>query len=114
MASECNPGQRERSASFDVIARAQRRWREAALITREPADVQGFPNCRFANGCSGKLRIETGIMIALAVPALVDGRDLFDPSQPVCVLEIDDGLVRPVKVISDEGYLLVQRLQGVA
>jgi hypothetical protein len=30
------------------------------------------------------------------------------------MLQVDNHFRRPVKVISDEGYLLVQRLQGVA
>src|SRR5580704_2284599 len=107
MASRCSPGHRERRTCFDVMPSAQRRWREAA-------GTQGVARDRFANGCLGKLRIEVGFMIALAVLPFVDGRDLLDPSQPVGMLEIDDRLLRPMKVISDEGYLLVERLQGVA
>jgi hypothetical protein len=30
------------------------------------------------------------------------------------MLQVQDGLRRPVKVISDEGYLLVQRFEGIA
>jgi len=114
MACRCNPGHRERRASFDVIPSAQRKWREATGGACEEGGTQGFPRDRFCIGCLGKLRIEIGFMIALAVLPFVDGRDLLDPSQPVGVLEIDDRLLRPVKVISDEGYLLIQRLQGVA
>lgn len=114
MASGCNPGQRERSASLDAIPEAQRRWREAARSLCELTGVQGSPNDHFANVSLVGLRILIGYIIALAVLPFVDGRDLLDPPQPVGVLEIDDRLVRPMKVISHEGYLLVQRLQGVA
>jgi hypothetical protein len=38
----------------------------------------------------------------------------LNPSPPVRVLEVEHGLRRPVKVIGDEGYLLVERLEGVA
>jgi hypothetical protein len=30
------------------------------------------------------------------------------------MLEVHDGVERPVEVIGDEGYLLVQRFEGVA
>ena len=49
-----------------------------------------------------------------SVDALIDRGDFLDPSPPIGVLEIQDRLGRPVKVISHEGYLLVQRLEGVA
>jgi hypothetical protein len=44
----------------------------------------------------------------------MDGRDLINPAPTVGVLQVEDRLGRPVKVIGDEGYLLVQRLEGVA
>jgi hypothetical protein len=30
------------------------------------------------------------------------------------MLQVHDGLRRPVKVIGDEGYLLVERFEGIA
>ena len=44
----------------------------------------------------------------------VDGRDLCHPAPPIRVLQRHDLGVRPVKVIGDEGYLLVELLEGVA
>jgi hypothetical protein len=49
-----------------------------------------------------------------AVDALIDARDLADPPSPLRVLQIQNRFGRPVKVICDEGYLLVQRAEGVA
>ena len=41
-------------------------------------------------------------------------RDLLDPPPALGVLQGEDFLAGPVEVIRDEGYLLVQRLEGVA
>jgi len=48
------------------------------------------------------------------VHAVVDGGDLLDPAAAVGVLEREHRFGRPVEVIGDEGYLLVQRIKGVA
>jgi hypothetical protein len=45
---------------------------------------------------------------------LVDRRDLLDPSPALGVLEVQQGVGRPVKVVGKKGYLLVQRREGVA
>jgi hypothetical protein len=50
----------------------------------------------------------------LLVHPPIDGRDLFHPAAAVGVLERHDLVMRPVKVIGEKGYLLVQRLEGVA
>jgi hypothetical protein len=52
--------------------------------------------------------------VSLAVHALVYGRDFLHPSAAVSVLKVEDRIRRPVKVIGDKGYLLVQRFEGVA
>ncbi len=44
----------------------------------------------------------------------IDGRDLLHPPTTVRMLQIHHSLGRPVKVIGEEGYLLIERLQGVA
>src|SRR4030095_15437449 len=54
------------------------------------------------------------VTILLAIHALVDGRDLLHPTAPLGVLQIQNRLRRPVEVIGDKGYLLVERLEGVA
>jgi hypothetical protein len=48
------------------------------------------------------------------VHALIDDRDLFHPATPLAVFQIEDRIGWPVEVIGDEGYLLVQRLEGIA
>jgi len=55
-----------------------------------------------------------GIASASAAYLPVDLADLLDPSPPVCVLKLKNVLQRPVKVIRDVGYLLVEAIQGVA
>jgi hypothetical protein len=50
----------------------------------------------------------------LTVHALIDCRNLLDPHAALRVLEVEYLFGRPVEVISYKGYLLVQRLEGVA
>lgn len=45
---------------------------------------------------------------------LINRRNLFHPAAALTMLQVHDGFLGPVKVISNEGYLLVQRFQGVA
>ena len=45
---------------------------------------------------------------------LIDCADLFDEAASVTVLEFHDFLQRPVKVVGQEGYLLVELFEGVA
>jgi hypothetical protein len=49
-----------------------------------------------------------------AVDPFVDRRDLVHPPLPLGMFERQYGFGRPMKVIGDEGYLPVQRRQGVA
>jgi hypothetical protein len=44
----------------------------------------------------------------------VDLADLLDPALTAVVFEVEDVVGRPVKVIGDIGYLLVQPFGGVA
>jgi hypothetical protein len=44
----------------------------------------------------------------------IDRRNLGHPSPPLAVLHSHDFRAIPVKVICDEGYLLVQLIEGVA
>jgi hypothetical protein len=44
----------------------------------------------------------------------VDSGNLLHPTPAVGMLQIHHGLWRPVKVIGDEGYLLVKRFEGIA
>ena len=52
--------------------------------------------------------------LACAVQPAVDPGNLFHPAQALRVLEAQDLVVRPVKVIGDVGYLLVQAVERVA
>jgi hypothetical protein len=44
----------------------------------------------------------------------IDSGNLLHPTPAVGMLQIHDGLRRPVKVIGDEGYLLVKCFEGIA
>jgi hypothetical protein len=48
------------------------------------------------------------------VQTTIDGRNLFDPAPPLGVLQVHHRFRLPVKVISDKGYLLVERFEGIA
>ena len=63
---------------------------------------------------SGHPQVDRSCRSRLGVHALVNRRDFLDPSLSFRMLEGEDLLARPVKVISNEGYLLVQRREGVA
>jgi hypothetical protein len=39
---------------------------------------------------------------------------LLHPSAAVGVLEVENGLQRPMEMVGEKGYLLVQRLERVA
>jgi hypothetical protein len=54
------------------------------------------------------------LFIRFAVRPFVDRRDLVHPPASLRVLERQHRFRRPMKVIGDEGYLPVQRRQGVA
>jgi hypothetical protein len=54
------------------------------------------------------------LSVFFAIYAVIDGRDLPDPPTPLTVFKIQNCVGLPVKVISDEGYLPVQQLEGVA
>jgi hypothetical protein len=53
-------------------------------------------------------------MGVLGLQAFVNCRYFLYPELPLRVLEIQQLRVVPVKVIGDEGYLLIQRFQGIA
>jgi hypothetical protein len=50
----------------------------------------------------------------VAVQSFIDRRNLLRPTPALGVFQVQDRFVRPVEVIGDEGYLLVERLEGVA
>jgi hypothetical protein len=52
--------------------------------------------------------------LLIRVLARVHRRYFFDPAPAISVLEVQNSLGRPVKMVSDKGYLLVQQLEGVA
>jgi hypothetical protein len=51
---------------------------------------------------------------SLPVRLAIDRRDLPDPLPALGVLHGDDLRLRPVEVVGDEGYLLVELVEGVA
>jgi hypothetical protein len=53
-------------------------------------------------------------LLPTLVHAPVDGRNLLDPTPPLGVLQVEERVRRPVEVVGDEGYLLVELLEGVA
>jgi len=54
------------------------------------------------------------LMVSLAVQALVDPRNLRHPPAALAMFKVEHRRERPVKVKSHEGYLLVERGEGVA
>src|SRR5262249_18704519 len=51
---------------------------------------------------------------SLRIHPAVDARDLVHPATTIGVLELEHFGLRPMKVIGDIGYLLIQPLQGIA
>ena len=64
--------------------------------------------------CWRWLRIVNPQLLPCLVDLLVNLRDLFDPRLSLFVLHVEDLIERPMKVVSDVRYLLVQAIQGVA
>ncbi len=60
------------------------------------------------------LCVEFGLVIARGVDLAVDFRNLAHPDLALFVFHIEDIFERPVKMVRDISYLLVQPLQGVA
>jgi hypothetical protein len=48
------------------------------------------------------------------IQAAVNRRDFRHPATALRMLQTHDTVWRPVKVISDKGYLLVKRFEGIA
>jgi hypothetical protein len=48
------------------------------------------------------------------VDALIYGGYFRHPAPAIRVLEVHDDVEGPVEMVGDEGYLLVQRFEGVA
>jgi len=81
------------------------------VLPPNPSIDPGQKNQPVSGG--GAWSVESSLR-ATFIHALINGRNLFHPSTPVGMFEIQNDVGRPVEVISDEGYLLVQRLEGVA
>jgi hypothetical protein len=113
----------QRSASWpDLIIVCQRRiscivplYFFIVLLQKNYHDHRDRKDFLFAPLRRGSLRYELLLSpLAAFVHALIDCRNLFNPTPSVGVLEIQNRLRRPVKMISHKGYLLVQRFEGVA
>jgi hypothetical protein len=50
----------------------------------------------------------------LTIQALINRRNFLYPTTALGMFQVQDGLWRPVEVISNEGYLLVEHFEGVA
>ena len=55
-----------------------------------------------------------GLSLSAFVNFLVDLADFLAPKLPLSVWQIDDRVAIPVHVVPQEGYLLVDALEGVA
>ena len=53
-------------------------------------------------------------MLTRLVHAAIDLGNLLNPPPPLPVFQIEDMVQRPVKVIGNVGYLLMQAFEGVA
>jgi hypothetical protein len=100
-------------ANFAATARAHRTWREGIETKarcRNPNRAGPTPPNLLPGNCG--LRI--CLIPPLRISPLIDGRDFPYPLCPAGMIQIHDRFGRPMKVISHEGYLLVQHPQGVA
>jgi hypothetical protein len=57
---------------------------------------------------------EPAVRLRLLTQAPIDRADLLHPAAPVAVLQLQDVAERPVEVVRNEGYLLVELIEGVA
>jgi len=77
----------------------------------QPQATKSFPwrrNQASAEGLTAK------ILSIFAAQLPIDLADLFHPSVPLGMLQIEDIVERPMEVIGDVRYLLVQSFRGVA
>ena len=54
------------------------------------------------------------VRLRLGAQAAVDGADVLDPAPTISVLQLQDLAKGPMEVVGEEGYLLVEPLEGVA
>jgi hypothetical protein len=76
---------------------------------------QSVPPNRFVSGLRGTMPgCRLSAIGLLTLQALIDCRNLFYPAAPLRMFKVQHFLMTPVKVVSDEGYLLIERFQGIA
>ena len=100
-------------ARLAAAHRACRRVRRAAQLDRPPWRKAQFLRPASSPGD----RDLTGAFSLIADPlegALVQDRNLRGPPSAVSVLKAGDLTSRPVEVVSDESYLLIELVEGVA
>ena len=61
-----------------------------------------------------KSLLTSTVGVVFSLQPAVDTGDFFHPLLAFTVLQVHDGIPRPVKVIRNIGYLLMQAVQGVA
>src|SRR5262245_35234425 len=104
-------------ASAAPRARSARRWPPPRTETGAPGPVRATASraaSRMPRGDESDSGWPGAPSACLCfVHLAVDAADLSHPSPAVCVLHVHDLGMVPVKVIGDEGYLLVQLPEGV-
>ncbi|MBP8054754.1 MAG: hypothetical protein KA314_02880 [Chloroflexi bacterium] len=63
---------------------------------------------------SALIGVNLRIIPLIPIHALINARNFLHPLPPVTMLQTHHLIMRPVKVVSDEGYLLLQLVEGVA
>ena len=91
--------------------------RAAQLVQRFIRSMKAGDFRRRSSSCSISVGILCAIdlnSVARFIHALIDRGDFIDPATALRMIEIQHRFRLPVEVIGDEGYLLVQLLEGVA
>ncbi len=86
---------------------------KAARLVDDPFDPDAW-RTRHDHGISESGEDGASPLLAGLIDFLIDIGNLLDPNLPFFVLHAEHLIERPMKVVTDVGYLLVQAVQGVA
>ena len=83
---------------------------------RSHADARGasFPGLPFGECSFIVKRPSIRELLSLLIHALIDRGNFREPLATLPMIQVENRLGRPVKVVRDKGYLLVKRFEGVA